>query len=65
MMTTKEAPVRDQLLELAKRMPPTATWEEVMDLIYVRQQVSRGLQDIEENRTHSNEAVRSLFRAKH
>ena len=43
------------------RMPPNATWDDLMREIYVREAIERGLADSEEGRTKDVKVVRSKY----
>lgn len=42
--------VKDSVLEIATKLPPESTWDEVMERIYVRQKIEAGLADLENGR---------------
>ena len=52
--------VKDQIRELAERLPDSATWDEVMYEIYVRQKIADGEIAIAEDRSifHGYQAAR-------
>lgn len=54
--------LKDQLLDMANRIPETATWQDVMYEFYVRAEIERGLDDIRHNRFASDEQVSSIFK---
>jgi len=53
--------VKDQIRELAERLPDSATWDEVMDEVYVRQKIADGEIAIAEGRTVSHSEVKKRF----
>jgi hypothetical protein len=53
--------VKDQIRELAERLPDSATWDEVMYEIYVRQKIADGEIAIAEGRTVSHSEVKKRF----
>jgi predicted transcriptional regulator len=53
--------VKDQIRELAERLPDSATWDEVMHEIYVRQKIADGEIAIAEGRTVSHSEVKKRF----
>ena len=53
--------VREELIELAKRLPDECTWDDVMYQIYVRQKIEEGKRDIAEGRVYSHEEVFAEF----
>lgn len=48
---------KQEVMELLKGLPDTSTLEEIQYHLYVRQKVQRGIQDVEEGRTYSQEEV--------
>jgi predicted transcriptional regulator len=50
--------IKSQAHELVKSLPESATWEDVMYRIYVRQAIDAGLKDSEDGRTVDVEDVR-------
>jgi len=52
MLTAKQ-----EVMELLKDLPDTSTLEEIQYHLYVRQKVQRGIQDVEEGRTYTQEEV--------
>lgn len=53
--------VRDEVRKLADRLPPDATWDQVMYEIYVRQKIEDGERAVAEGRTVEHEEVRKRF----
>ena len=53
--------VKDALLEMARVLPPEATWDDVMARIYVRQKIEDGLCDADEGRTTPHDEVFEEF----
>lgn len=53
--------VREELIELAKRVPDECTWDDVMYQIHVRQKIEEGMRDIAEGRVFSHEEVFAEF----
>ena len=56
MLTAKQ-----EVMELLKGLPDTSTLEEIQYHLYVRQKVQRGIQDVEEGRTYTQEEVEILI----
>ena len=52
MLTAKQ-----EVMELLKNLPDTSTLEEIQYHLYVRQKVQRGIQDVEEGRTYTQQEV--------
>jgi hypothetical protein len=53
--------VKDEIRKLADRLPDSATWDEVMYEIYVRQKIADGEIAIAEGRTLSHAKVKKRF----
>lgn len=53
--------VKDQAQELLGNLPDSATWEDVMYRIYVRQAIEAGIKDSDDGKTLSVEEVRKRF----
>ncbi len=53
--------IKEQVRELAEKLPETATWDDVFYEIYTRRQVALGMQDVDEGRTVSDEDARREF----
>ncbi len=47
--------------QLVERLPPDATWEDLMHEIYVREVIERGLDDSIRDRTRSVREVREKY----
>ncbi len=54
--------LKDQLHDMANRLPESATWQDVMYAIYVRAEVERGLDDVRHGQIASDEQVSSIYR---
>lgn len=52
---------KDEAHKLVDRLPESATWDDLMHEIYVRETVEKGLADSVEGRTKSVSAVRAKF----
>jgi hypothetical protein len=52
---------KDEAHKLIDRMPPNATWDDLMTEIYVREVIERGLADSNEDRTKDVKEVRAKF----
>jgi predicted transcriptional regulator len=61
--TTKRKTVKSEAIKLVQGLPESATWDDVMYRIYVRQKIEAGLSDFEAGRVHSHEAIRKEFAA--
>lgn len=53
--------VKDEVRKLAEQLPDSATWDEVMYEIYVRQKIADGEMAIAEGRTVSHAEVKKRF----
>jgi len=56
MLTTKK-----QALEMIKRLPERATWDDIMYEIYVRKKISQGIKAADEGRVIPHEEVKKRF----
>ena len=61
MSGAKEKDIRKKVDETLQTLPVDATWEDVMDRIYVRQKIETGLSDVAEGKTLSVAEVRKRF----
>ena len=52
---------KDEAHRIIDRMPPTATWDDLMREIYVREAVERGLADSKAGRTKDVKEVRAKY----
>ncbi len=52
---------KDEAHELVNRMPDDATWDDLIDEIYVRQVIERGLADSRAGRTTDVKEVRRKY----
>jgi predicted transcriptional regulator len=56
MPTTKK-----QALEMIKKMPEQATWDDIMYEIYVRKKIEAGIKAADEGRVVSHDEVKKRF----
>ena len=56
------AGIKEQVHRLADTLPDDASWEDVMEQIYVRQAIERGLADSEAGRVITVDEVRARLR---
>ena len=61
MSGAKEKDIRKKIDETLETLPVDATWEDVMDRIYVRQKIENGLSDVADGQTLSVAEVRKRF----
>jgi predicted transcriptional regulator len=55
-MTAKE-----QAHRMLDELPESATWDDVLYAVYIRQKIARGIEDIENGRIVADEDVRREF----
>jgi predicted transcriptional regulator len=48
---------KQEVMELLDDLPDDSTLEEIQYSLYVRQKIQRGLRDVEEGKTHTQEEV--------
>ncbi len=51
--------VKEEARQLVERLPDNATWDDLMDEVYIRQVVERGLRDVEAGRTVTTDQLRT------
>ena len=56
-----QSKIKEEAHALVEKLPENATWDDLMEEIYVRQAIERGLADSEAGRTRSVEDVRSKY----
>ena len=54
--------VKQEARDLLEKLPETATWDDLMYKIYVRQAIEAGIEDSEAGRTIDVKDVRAKFR---
>lgn len=59
--TMQAQSVKQQAHQLLDNLPDSATWEDIMHRIYVRQVIEAGLKDSDEGRTVDVKEVRKRF----
>ena len=52
---------KDEAHKLIDRLPPDATWDDLMREIYVRETIEQGLSDSKEGRTTDVREVRARY----
>jgi hypothetical protein len=52
---------KDEAHRLIDRMPPNATWDYLMQEVYVREAIEKGLADSKEGRTTDVKEVRAKY----
>ncbi len=53
--------VKEQARQVVDELPDSATWDDLMYKIYVRQKIAAGIQAGEEGRVQSHEEVKRKF----
>jgi hypothetical protein len=53
--------IKEQACRLLDNLPDTATWDDVMYSIYVRQSIEAGIKDSDQGRTLDVKEVRKRF----
>jgi len=59
-MQTQTA-VIDNAIKLISSMPKSATWDDIMYEIYVKQKIEKGLEDSKAGKVTSHEDVKKMF----
>ncbi len=52
---------KKQALEMVKKLPEQATWDDIMYEIYVRKKIAAGIQAADEGRVVPHETVKKRF----
>jgi hypothetical protein len=52
---------KKQVLEMVKKLPDKATWDDIMYGVYVRKKIEAGIQAADEGRVVSHEDVKKRF----
>ncbi len=55
------ATAKKQVLEIVKKLPEKATWDDIMYEIYVRKKIEAGLHAADQGRTIAHEDVKKRF----
>ena len=53
--------VKSQAAKMIRELPESASWDDSMYQIYVRQKIETGLMDIKAGRLHKHEAIKKQF----
>ena len=53
--------IKSQALRIVRELPKSASWEDLMYQIYVRQKIEAGMADIKAGRVHSHAAIKKEF----
>ncbi len=57
----KKTSIKKAAARLVRELPESASWDDLMYEILVRQKIEAGLNDLRNGRKHDHEAVRSEF----
>ncbi len=60
-MQTETPSIKDEARRIVDQLPESATWEDLIYRLYVRQSIEAGLKDADEGRVESVEEVRRSF----
>lgn len=58
---TKAVSAKTQARRLIDKLPASASWDDVMQQIYVRQKIETGLADLNAGRRHSQASIKREF----
>ncbi|MDZ4401274.1 hypothetical protein [Prosthecobacter sp.] len=58
---TKAVSAKKQARRLIDKLPATASWDDVMQQLYVRQKIEAGLADLNAGRRHSHASIKREF----
>ena len=53
--------IKKAAAKLVRELPETASWDDLMYEILVRQKIETGLKDLKEGRTHDHASIRREF----
>ncbi len=53
--------IKEAATRLVHQLPESASWDDLMYEILVRQKIDAGLNDLQKQRTHCHEAIRNEF----
>lgn len=57
----RKATVKSEAARIVRELPESASWEDLMYQLYVRQKIEAGLADLNGGRVHSHESVLKEF----
>lgn len=63
-MKANQRTLKSRALDLVRKLPEEATWDDLMHEIYVRQKIEAGLKDVEEGRVYSHASIKREFGAR-
>ncbi len=59
--SSKQVSVKKSAARLIRELPESASWDDLMYQILVRQKIEAGLADLQEGRSHDHAAIRREF----
>ena len=59
--TEKKSSIKKEAKRLVRDLPDTASWDDLMYEILVRQKIEAGMDDLRKGRKHGHEFIRSEF----
>lgn len=60
-MENEGAKIKEEAHRLVESLPDDATWDDLMDEVYVRQAIEAGMEDSRSGRTRDVKEVRAMF----
>ena len=60
-LKTTKPTIKSTAARLVKELPETASWDDLMYQIYVRQKIEAGMADLKAGRKHSHASIRQEF----
>ncbi len=58
---TKAVSAKSQARRLIDKLPASASWDDVMQQIYVRQKIEAGIADLNAGRRHTHASIKREF----
>lgn len=52
--------IKEEAIELIKKLPENSTWEDIMFHLNVKQQIEKGLEDIKQGRVYSHDEIKEI-----
>lgn len=59
--SAKNLSVKKAAARLVRELPESASWDDLMYQIFVRQKIDAGLEDLRQGRTHDHAEIRREF----
>ena len=53
---------KENIIEMLKNLPDDVSMEDIIEAIYVRKKIEKGLKDSEEGRLYSNEEAKEILK---